>query len=69
MVGSAIDIADQITALSELGIDGILLSWFDFDDGVKRFAEEVMPLLEKRRLREPFCRKRPWPALEDGFMF
>jgi FMNH2-dependent dimethyl sulfone monooxygenase len=63
MVGSAIDIADQITALSELGIDGILLSWFDFDDGVKRFAEEVMPLLEKRGLREPFggnTRGQPW---------
>jgi dimethylsulfone monooxygenase len=54
MVGSAADIADQITALNELGIDGILLSWFDFDDGVKRFAEEVMPVLEKRGLREPF---------------
>jgi len=54
IVGGAVDVADQITALSELGINGILISWFDFDDGLKRFSEDVMPLLEQRGLREPF---------------
>jgi FMNH2-dependent dimethyl sulfone monooxygenase len=54
IVGDATDVADEITALSELGVDGILISWFDFDDGLKRFTEGVLPLLEKRGLREPF---------------
>jgi alkanesulfonate monooxygenase SsuD/methylene tetrahydromethanopterin reductase-like flavin-dependent oxidoreductase (luciferase family) len=54
VVGTATDIADQITRLSENGIDGILLSWFDFHDGLERFNEGVMPLLEQRGLREPF---------------
>ena len=54
IVGSAADVADQLEALSELGIDGVLLSWFDFEDGLKRFNEGVMPLLERRGLREPF---------------
>lgn len=54
IVGSAADIADQLEALHESGIDGCLLSWFDFEDGLRRFNEGVMPLLERRGLREPF---------------
>jgi hypothetical protein len=33
----------------------VLLSWFDFADGIKRLNEEVLPLLEQRGLREPFA--------------
>ena len=54
IVGNATDVANQLEALSEVGIDGVLLSWFDFEDGLKRFNEGVMPLLERRGLREPF---------------
>ena len=54
MVGSATDVADQLEALSELGIDGILLSWFDFENGLKKFSETVLPILEQRGLRAPF---------------
>jgi alkanesulfonate monooxygenase SsuD/methylene tetrahydromethanopterin reductase-like flavin-dependent oxidoreductase (luciferase family) len=54
IVGSAVDVADQLEALTDLGIDGVLLSWFDFEDGLKRFSEGVMPLLERRGLRQPF---------------
>ena len=54
IVGTAADIADQISKLSEIGIDGMLLSWFDFHDGLERFTDGVMPLLEQRGLREPF---------------
>ena len=54
IVGTAEDIADQLEAFSERGIDGILMSWFDFDDGIKRFTEGVLPILEQRGLRAPF---------------
>jgi dimethylsulfone monooxygenase len=54
IVGNGADVADQLEALSEIGIDGVLLSWFDFEDGLKRFNEGVMPLLEQRGLRQPF---------------
>jgi hypothetical protein len=37
-----------------MGIDGCLLAWNNFDDGLKRWNEGVMPILEKRGLREPF---------------
>jgi dimethylsulfone monooxygenase len=54
VTGGPADIADQLEALNETGVDGVLLSWFDFDDGIERFSNDVLPLLEKRGLREPF---------------
>jgi alkanesulfonate monooxygenase SsuD/methylene tetrahydromethanopterin reductase-like flavin-dependent oxidoreductase (luciferase family) len=53
MIGSAESIADQLEALSDAGIDGILLNWVDYLGGIQRFADEVLPLLEARGLREP----------------
>ena len=56
LVGTASDIADQMAEMSEIGIDGILLTWPDFADGVKRLVApgSVLTELEKRGLREPF---------------
>lgn len=59
ILGSARDIADQIEALSEKGLDGILSAWTDFDDGLPRFIGEVFPLLEQRGLRKPFQPPHP----------
>ncbi len=53
LVGTAKDIADGLEALSDIGIDGCLLAWNNFSDGLERFAE-VLPELETRGLREPF---------------
>ena len=67
IVGNGTDVADQLEALSEIGIDGVLLSWFDFEDGLRRFGEGVMPLLEQRGLREPFrATVVRTPAAKDG---
>jgi alkanesulfonate monooxygenase SsuD/methylene tetrahydromethanopterin reductase-like flavin-dependent oxidoreductase (luciferase family) len=58
LVGTASDIADQMEALSADGLDGILLTWPDFTDGVKRLVAPetgVLAELEKRGLREPFA--------------
>lgn len=54
LVGSAQDVADQIEALSEKGVDGMLSAMCDYEADVSRFAGEVIPLLERRGLREPF---------------
>jgi len=53
LVGTADDIAARLDELSEAGLDGVLLTWVDFADGLARFAE-VMPMLEARGLRAPF---------------
>lgn len=54
LVGRPEDIVDRITVLSDAGIDGVLLTWVDFEDGIARFAEDALPLLEKRGLRQPY---------------
>jgi alkanesulfonate monooxygenase SsuD/methylene tetrahydromethanopterin reductase-like flavin-dependent oxidoreductase (luciferase family) len=47
-------LSSQLEAISETGVDGILLSWFNFEKGLKVFSETVLPILEQRGLREPF---------------
>lgn len=53
LVGTAEDIAARLGVLSEAGLDGVLLTWVDFVDGLERFAAGVLPLLEARGLRAP----------------
>ena len=59
LVGDAVCIADQMADLSACGVDGLLLSWMNYEDGLTRLAAEVLPLLEQRGLRQPFCPPHP----------
>ncbi len=54
MIGSPEDIAEQLAAISAVGIDGVIMTWPDYIDGVRRFSKEVLPLLERAGLRKPF---------------
>jgi len=56
LVGTAESIVDQCRGLTEAGIDGILLCWIDFIDGLERWNLEVMPMLVQAGLR------RSWSA-------
>lgn len=58
LVGTADDIADRLHQLSDAGLDGLLLTWVDFIDGMTRFNRDVMPMLEGRQLRAPFQASR-----------
>ncbi len=51
LVGTAGHITGQLEMLADAGIDGLLLGWVDFDDGLDRFASGVMPLLRQAGLR------------------
>ena len=53
LVGTAQRIADNIAGLSEAGLDGLCLTWMNFERGLPRFIDEVMPLIEKSGVREP----------------
>ena len=47
IVGSPATIAEQIMSLrDDSGIEGMLFSWPDFVEGVRRFGEEVVPLID-----------------------
>lgn len=51
LIGSADTLSERLACLSDAGLDGILFTWVDFEDGLKRFARDVLPQLEKRGLR------------------
>ncbi len=52
-VGSAQTVADRLEMLSRAGLDGVLVSWIDFSAGLTRLVQDVLPILERRGLREP----------------
>ncbi|MGW6898940.1 LLM class flavin-dependent oxidoreductase [Streptomyces sp. NPDC054919] len=54
LVGTAERIAERLETLSDAGIDGVLMTWVDYDEGLGRFTKQVLPLLEKAGLRAPF---------------
>jgi len=54
MIGNAEGLAEQLEAISRVGIDGVLLTWPDYIDGVRRFARDVLPLIEQAGLRKPY---------------
>jgi alkanesulfonate monooxygenase SsuD/methylene tetrahydromethanopterin reductase-like flavin-dependent oxidoreductase (luciferase family) len=54
MIGTAQRIADELEAISRAGIDGVIMTWVDYIEGMKRFAKDVLPLLEQAGLRKPF---------------
>jgi alkanesulfonate monooxygenase SsuD/methylene tetrahydromethanopterin reductase-like flavin-dependent oxidoreductase (luciferase family) len=55
LVGTAERIFEKLNMLSSAGLDGVLLTWVDYADGVERFNRDVLPLLEQAGLRQPFA--------------
>jgi dimethylsulfone monooxygenase len=51
IVGSPEDVADQIQQLHDAGIDGVQIGFYDYVPDLDFFAANVLPLLERRRLR------------------
>ena len=51
LVGTADKIVEELQKISSIGIDGMLLSWVDYYDGLRRWSRDVMPRLEQAGLR------------------
>lgn len=51
LIGSPQRIAEDIAALSAAGIDGLCLTWMNYDEGLPQFISDVMPLLERDGVR------------------
>lgn len=45
---------DPLGMLTEAGVDGVCLIWLDYNSGINQWNAEVMPLLEKAGLRQPY---------------
>jgi alkanesulfonate monooxygenase SsuD/methylene tetrahydromethanopterin reductase-like flavin-dependent oxidoreductase (luciferase family) len=56
LIGTAQSIAEELERMSNVGLDGVIMTWPDYIDGVKRFTREVLPLLEQAGLRKPFAK-------------
>ncbi|QPF90708.1 LLM class flavin-dependent oxidoreductase [Bradyrhizobium commune] len=54
IVGSADSIVDRLHSLSDAGLDGLLMTFVNFKDGIARFNRDVLPILETRGLRAQF---------------
>ena len=54
LVGTPEQIVLDIKRLSQMGVDGILLSWVDYLKEAQEWIEQVIPLLEEAELRQPF---------------
>jgi len=52
-VGTPEMIADELKKISDLGVDGIVMTYPRFEDGIRRFQAEVLPLLIQDGLRKP----------------
>jgi alkanesulfonate monooxygenase SsuD/methylene tetrahydromethanopterin reductase-like flavin-dependent oxidoreductase (luciferase family) len=53
LIGTPETVATELEELSRYGIDGILIGFVDFLDGMPRFISEVLPRLEQAGLRTP----------------
>lgn len=51
LVGTAERITDELLQLSRAGIDGIVISWVNYQDELRQWIEEVAPLLVQAGLR------------------
>ena len=51
LVGTPQQIVDQMLALGEIGIEGIILSWLDYSEEIDYFGTRVLPLMEHAGLR------------------
>jgi alkanesulfonate monooxygenase SsuD/methylene tetrahydromethanopterin reductase-like flavin-dependent oxidoreductase (luciferase family) len=53
LVGTPDQITDLILELHDAGMDGIALSWPDFDEGLQQMEDDLIPRLEQAGVRRP----------------
>ena len=52
LVGSGRRIAKMLISLSRAGLDGVVMSYVDFVDGLHRFCRDVLPILADAGVRQ-----------------
>lgn len=56
LIGTPDQIVERLQALSDSGIDGVCLTWLNYERGIPLFIQEVLPRLEKAGLRQAVAR-------------
>ncbi|HJY79758.1 MAG TPA: LLM class flavin-dependent oxidoreductase [Candidatus Binatia bacterium] len=52
MVGTPEQVTEELVKLSQIGIEGMILCWLDYNEEIKYFGERVLPLLQQAGLRK-----------------
>ncbi len=52
LIGTREQIVDGLATLSKIGLDGVLLSWPRYIDGMREFRDVTYPLLQQSGLRD-----------------
>jgi dimethylsulfone monooxygenase len=52
LIGTREQIVDGLLTLSKIGLDGVLLSWPRYVEGMREFREATYPLLKQTGLRD-----------------
>lgn len=53
LTGTPEQIADAIKEMADAGLEGMAITFNDYDDGLERYREQIQPLLVERGLRVP----------------
>jgi alkanesulfonate monooxygenase SsuD/methylene tetrahydromethanopterin reductase-like flavin-dependent oxidoreductase (luciferase family) len=51
LVGTAEQVAEGLKELSDAGLDGVTVSWVDYEEGLTQFKDEIAPLLAQTGVR------------------
>jgi alkanesulfonate monooxygenase SsuD/methylene tetrahydromethanopterin reductase-like flavin-dependent oxidoreductase (luciferase family) len=62
LIGTAEQIVDRLLLLSQAGLDGLVLSWVNYQVELEQWIAEVLPLMEQADLRAPFRPRTQAPA-------
>ena len=52
LIGTKEQIVDGLKMLSGLGLDGVLLSWPRFEQGMREFRDVTLPVMKQAGLRD-----------------
>jgi len=52
MVGTSDDVVEQMAVLADAGLDGLALSWLDYEEGLAQYGTRIRPALVEAGLRQ-----------------
>jgi len=52
LVGTPEQVVEGVQRMSTAGMDGITLSWVDYESGLEQFQEQILPLMIEAGLRQ-----------------
>jgi alkanesulfonate monooxygenase SsuD/methylene tetrahydromethanopterin reductase-like flavin-dependent oxidoreductase (luciferase family) len=55
LVGTPEQLVDRLVNLSRAGVDGLNMTFVNYQDELRRVVEQVMPLMEQAGLRRPYA--------------